>query len=68
NVANVNNIKKSVKKYFDSRTLNLRICHCCGEIGHTGRNCPIRRANNLCISFRQLSEIKKDINEFKKHY
>ncbi|CAG8823382.1 9686_t:CDS:2, partial [Cetraspora pellucida] len=68
NVANVNNIKKSVKKYFDSRKLNLRMCRCCGEIGHTGRNCPTIRANNLCIPLRQLSEIKKGINEFKKHY
>ncbi|CAG8830307.1 4991_t:CDS:2, partial [Cetraspora pellucida] len=68
-VRNLNNIKKSVKKYFDNPTLNIRSCYCCGEIGHNRRSCPINRANRgYCIFREHRKTIKKGINEFRKYY
>ncbi|CAG8824388.1 14920_t:CDS:2, partial [Cetraspora pellucida] len=64
-IGNLNNIRKSVKKYFENPSLNLRSCQCCGKISHTQRNC-YRRAN--CISNAQLNEVKKKIDKFKNQY
>ncbi|CAG8577307.1 4054_t:CDS:2 [Cetraspora pellucida] len=64
-VANVDRIRKSVKKYFENPTLKLSVCSCCGVIGHSQRHCQVYNAGGAgvgaanCIAAAQLNTIKE---------
>ncbi|CAG8761199.1 2235_t:CDS:1, partial [Cetraspora pellucida] len=67
NVANVNNIKKSLSEYFKNpEKKSLRLCGCCGEVGHSRRYC--RHAPLNCIPLHQLNIIKTGLKLLKKEY